>query len=146
MSHIDSVLTANTANQHFSTPIRAALSMGQRTLTRYHLKTDLSDVYRIAMGQYFFFWLPLRSSDISQFSILATNSSTSKTLAGLRSSVGQHISLYGTHSRCAIRTPTHPVRSRYHQTRCAILFSFRRLSTRPSLITAANKSVFKERV
>ena len=54
MSHIDKVLTANTTDQHFSTPIQAALSMGQRMLTCYHLKTDLSDVYRIAMGQYIF--------------------------------------------------------------------------------------------
>ena len=54
MSHIDKVLTANTANQHFSALIQAALSMRQQTLTRYHLKTDLSDVYWIAMGQYIF--------------------------------------------------------------------------------------------
>ena len=50
MGHIDEVLTANTLDQQFSPPIRAALTMGKRTLTRYHTKTDLSDVYRIAIG------------------------------------------------------------------------------------------------
>ena len=50
MGHIDKVLTANTVNQRFSPPIRAALTMGQRTLTRYYTKTDMSDVYRIAIG------------------------------------------------------------------------------------------------
>lgn len=50
MGHIDEVLTANILDQHLSPPIRAALTMGKRTLTRYHNKTDLSDVYRIAIS------------------------------------------------------------------------------------------------
>jgi hypothetical protein len=50
MGHIDNVLTANTVDQCFSPPIRAALTMGQWTLTRYYTKTDMSDVYQIAMG------------------------------------------------------------------------------------------------
>ena len=54
MGHIDEVLTANILDQHLSPPIWAALTMGKRTLTRYHNKTDLSDVYRIAISvQYF---------------------------------------------------------------------------------------------
>jgi hypothetical protein len=50
MGHINEVLTANTIDQHFSPPIRAALTMGKHTLTIYHTKTGLSDVYQIAIG------------------------------------------------------------------------------------------------
>ena len=53
MGHIDQVLTANTVDQRFSPPIRAALTMGKKTLARYYIKTDMSDVYRIAMGTLF---------------------------------------------------------------------------------------------
>ena len=50
MGHIDNVLTASVTNQFFSPAIRAALTMGKWMLTRYYTKTDMSDVYRIAMG------------------------------------------------------------------------------------------------
>ena len=50
MGHIDNVLTANAVDQHFSPPIWAALSMGQWTLNHYYTKTNVSDVYLIAMG------------------------------------------------------------------------------------------------
>ena len=50
MGLIDSVLTASVANQRFTPAIRVALTMGKQTLTRYYTKTDMSDVYRIAMG------------------------------------------------------------------------------------------------
>ena len=53
MGHIDEVLTANTVERQFSAAIRAALTMGKRTLNHYYTKTDLSEVYRIAMGVYF---------------------------------------------------------------------------------------------
>ena len=50
MGHINEILTANTVDLSFSPPIRAALTMGKRTLTRYYSKMDRSDVYQIAMG------------------------------------------------------------------------------------------------
>ena len=50
MGHIDNVLTASVTNLFFSPAIHAALTMGKRMLTRYYTKTDMSDVYRIAMG------------------------------------------------------------------------------------------------
>jgi hypothetical protein len=50
MGHIDEILTDNTADQCYSPPIRAALTMGKQTLNRYYTKTNLSDVYRIAIG------------------------------------------------------------------------------------------------
>jgi len=50
MDHIDKVLTAGASNAEFSNPIRAALMMGKKTLNRYYSKTNISEVYRIAMG------------------------------------------------------------------------------------------------
>jgi len=50
MDRIDEVLTASAVDAQFSNPVKAALLMGKRTLNRYYSKTNLSEVYRIAMG------------------------------------------------------------------------------------------------
>ena len=50
MDHIDEVLTTNALDDQFSISIKAALSMGKRTLNCYYSKTDLSDVYRVSMS------------------------------------------------------------------------------------------------
>ena len=50
MGHIDDVLMANAVDQHLSSLIWAALTMGQQMLNCYYTKTSMSDVYLIAMG------------------------------------------------------------------------------------------------
>ena len=50
MDRIDEVLATNALDDQFSISIKAALSMGKRTLNHYYSKTDLSNVYRVAMS------------------------------------------------------------------------------------------------
>ena len=52
MDHIDEHLASATAGATYSPAMRAALSIGKCTLNRYYNKTDHSEVYRIAMGEY----------------------------------------------------------------------------------------------
>lgn len=53
MDFIDRVLTAaSKSSSGFSLAIRAALSLGKRTLDKYHNKAAESDIYRIAMGMF----------------------------------------------------------------------------------------------
>ena len=56
MDLINKVLTtgSNTSSK-LSLPIRAALTIGKRTLSKYYNKTGESDVYRIAMGTFLSF-------------------------------------------------------------------------------------------
>ncbi|KAF8263871.1 hypothetical protein EI94DRAFT_1595283, partial [Lactarius quietus] len=49
MDHIDEVLATSATACQFSISIQAALSVGKKTLNRYYSKTDLSEVYHIAM-------------------------------------------------------------------------------------------------
>ena len=51
MDHIDEVLTTNALNLQYSVAIKTALTISKKTLNRYYSKTDLSDIYRIAMGK-----------------------------------------------------------------------------------------------
>jgi hypothetical protein len=103
MGHINEVLTANSINQHYSPPMQAALTMGKQTLTHYHTKTDISDVYWIVIGMQLFSHL-LTFLTSPQSSILTTSSDTSRMSGGPKSDVRQHMLLYKTHSRCIIRT------------------------------------------
>jgi hypothetical protein len=50
MDHIDSVLATNAIDKRYCLAIQAALTIGKKTLNHYYSKTDLSNVYRIAMG------------------------------------------------------------------------------------------------
>jgi hypothetical protein len=51
MDHIDTTLTSNIADSSYSAAIVSALNIGKKTLNRYYSKTDLSETYRIAMGE-----------------------------------------------------------------------------------------------
>jgi hypothetical protein len=51
MDHIDSVLSTNTIDNRYCLAIQAALTIGKKTLNHYYSKTDLSNVYQIAMGK-----------------------------------------------------------------------------------------------
>jgi hypothetical protein len=53
MDCIDEVLATNALDSQYSLSIQAALTMGKKMLNRYYSKTDLSEVYRIAMGMYY---------------------------------------------------------------------------------------------
>jgi hypothetical protein len=50
MDHIDSVLATSAINNRYCLAIQAALTIGKKTLNHYYSKTDLSNMYRIAMG------------------------------------------------------------------------------------------------
>ena len=51
MDHIDSELSASALNESYSPAIRAAASLGKKTLNRYYDKSDETEIYRIAMGK-----------------------------------------------------------------------------------------------
>jgi hypothetical protein len=54
MAFINKVLTeSSNSSSKLSLPIRAALTIGKRTLSKYYHKTGESEVYRIAMGMLF---------------------------------------------------------------------------------------------
>lgn len=51
MDMIDQCLTNDSLNRKLSAPIRSAIGLAKKTLNKYYTKTDLSEVYRIAMGE-----------------------------------------------------------------------------------------------
>lgn len=51
MDRIDEVLASNAIDFTFSISIKSALAIGKKTLNRYYSKTDMSDIYRIAMSK-----------------------------------------------------------------------------------------------
>ena len=53
MDHINEHLTTATINNKYPLAIKAALTIGKKTLNRYYNKTDHSKVFLIAMGMYF---------------------------------------------------------------------------------------------
>jgi hypothetical protein len=57
MELIDKVLTASSdSSSKLSLAIRATLTIGKRTLSKYNDKTGSSEVYHIAMGMLFFYF------------------------------------------------------------------------------------------
>lgn len=51
MDHIDTFFTNSiTPDSDMNDAIRAAVTLGKKTLNRYYSKTDMVEVYRIAMG------------------------------------------------------------------------------------------------
>jgi len=54
MDHIDETLTTQSRDASFKPSIRTALNIAKRTLNNYYDKTDYSEVYRIAMGTFYF--------------------------------------------------------------------------------------------
>ena len=55
MDHIDSVLATNAIDNRYCLAVQAALTIGKKTLNHYYSKTDLSNIYRIAMGNILWF-------------------------------------------------------------------------------------------
>src|ERR1700722_19934437 len=53
MDHIDRVLATNAIESRSGLAVQAALSIGKKTSNHYYSKTDLSNIYRIAMGKYY---------------------------------------------------------------------------------------------
>jgi hypothetical protein len=70
MDHIDEVLECSASDAEFSTPIKAALIMGRKTLNRYYSSANLSEVYRIAMGASLSNFLSSSSMLINLFLVL----------------------------------------------------------------------------
>jgi hypothetical protein len=54
MDHIDAHLATSLQDDSLSVALHAALAIGKKTLNRYYNKTDLSEIYRVAMGMYYF--------------------------------------------------------------------------------------------
>ena len=52
MDHIKKHLATATSELNYSLAIKSALAIGKKTLNRYYDKTDLSEVFRIAMGKH----------------------------------------------------------------------------------------------
>ena len=50
MDVIDEALSNEALNANYSAPVRAAATLGKKTLNRYYDRTDHSELYRIAMG------------------------------------------------------------------------------------------------
>jgi hypothetical protein len=82
MDLIDRRLTTDSINRKLSAPIRAAVKLSMATLNKYYTKTDLSEVYRIAMGRSVQSCYCRSSLEPLQSFTLATSSLTSRKLAG----------------------------------------------------------------
>ena len=57
MDHIDEHLATAAIDNKYPLAIKATLAIGKRTLNRYYDKTDHSEVFRIAMGMTFLWFL-----------------------------------------------------------------------------------------
>jgi hypothetical protein len=55
MDFINDKLTAHAHDRTLSPAVKASLALGKKTLNRYYLLTDSSEVYRIAMGAWLMF-------------------------------------------------------------------------------------------
>jgi hypothetical protein len=53
MDHIDEHLATAATSPEYCPAIKAALAIGKKTINRYYDKTDLSEVFRIAMGTWY---------------------------------------------------------------------------------------------
>ncbi|KAG2747824.1 hypothetical protein P692DRAFT_201716057, partial [Suillus brevipes Sb2] len=49
IDHIDDILTSHESDELLNSSVRAALSLGKKTLDQYYSLTDSSEVYRITM-------------------------------------------------------------------------------------------------
>jgi hypothetical protein len=57
MDHIDEHLATAALDYKYPLTLKAALAIGKKTLNRYYDKTDHSEVFRIAMGMFYFFFM-----------------------------------------------------------------------------------------
>ena len=56
MDHIDEHLATTAIEDDYPIALKAALTIGKKTLNQYYDKTDHSKVFRIAMGTFFLFF------------------------------------------------------------------------------------------
>ena len=54
MDHIDEHLTTTSLDRLYCPAVRVALALGKTVLNKYYSLTDASDLYRVAMGEFFF--------------------------------------------------------------------------------------------
>lgn len=117
MDKIDEDLATNALSSKYSAAVHVALSVGKKTLNRYYEKTDLSNVYRIAMSTYpFFAYLTFLIPSFYQSFILATSSHISKKRNGRTSGSKQPGSLYAP----SLTTHTVVLMDPHWMTRCAL--------------------------
>jgi hypothetical protein len=55
MDHIDKHLATSAIDDNYPLALKAALVIGKKTLNKYYKKSDNSEVYRITMGNSYFF-------------------------------------------------------------------------------------------
>lgn len=86
MDMVDETLTSKASDRTLTLSIRAAVSLGKKTLNRYYELTDSSDVYRIAMGtsQMVNYSIFYQTNLLYQCYTLVINSNTSNPQGGRR--------------------------------------------------------------
>lgn len=57
MDHLDQHLATSALNFELPASIRAAATLGKRTLNKYYTMTDHSEIYRIAMGKFHYIFV-----------------------------------------------------------------------------------------
>ena len=67
MDHLDQHLASSALDLSLPASIRSAATLGKCTLNKYYNMTDLSEVYRIAMGKPFYFFIYLQVNLIDMF-------------------------------------------------------------------------------
>ncbi len=51
MDHLDEEMTRMSQDSKYDTSLRVALGLAKKTINMYYDKTDMSDTYRISMGE-----------------------------------------------------------------------------------------------
>jgi hypothetical protein len=72
MDHIDEHLATAATSDKYCPAIKAALAIGKKTINRYYDKSDHSEVFRIAMGQWFCIFYVLSNAFFSSSSAAQT--------------------------------------------------------------------------
>ena len=70
MDHIDTHLATSLQDDSLSVALHATLAIGKKTLNRYYNKTDLSEIYRVAMGMYYFHYFTIFTTYFSVILVL----------------------------------------------------------------------------
>jgi len=96
----DFLTTTSDLSSKFCLAIHATLTIGKKTLDKYHNKTGESDVYRIAMGKFrlvsmYIIYSNCNSSHIQSFT-LSTNWSFSRNKTGMHCQLRKHAMLFKT--------------------------------------------------
>ena len=70
MDHIDRHLASAARDDNYKPCIQAAVAMGKKLLNKYYSYTDHSELYRIAMSKFLFFWFYFNSNLIPPLAVL----------------------------------------------------------------------------